>query len=126
MHVSDLFGIEGKVAIVTGGSRGIGYMIAEGLVTNGVRTYITSRKAADCDAAAAELSKLGECISIPADLATEDGPGRVRGRLHRRGRTQLHILVNNAGAAWGAPLGEFPRGRVRQGDEHQRARRRSC
>ncbi len=107
MHVSDLFGIEGKVAIVTGGSRGIGYMIAEGLVTNGVRTYITSRKASDCDAAAAELSKLGECTSIPADLASEEGLASFVAAFTER-EDQLHILVNNAGAAWGAPLGEFP------------------
>src|SRR5688572_8816823 len=107
MHVSDLFGIEGKVAVVTGGSRGIGYMIAEGLVSNGVRTYITSRKAADCDGAAAELSKLGECISIPADLASEEGMASfVSGFTEREER--LHILVNNAGAAWAAPLGQFP------------------
>ena len=107
MRVGDLFGIEGKVAIVTGGSRGIGYMIAEGLVSNGVRTYITSRKASDCDAAAAELSKLGECISIPADLAAEDGLAAFVSAFTEREST-LHILVNNAGAAWGAPLGDFP------------------
>jgi NAD(P)-dependent dehydrogenase (short-subunit alcohol dehydrogenase family) len=107
MRVNDLFGIEGKVAIVTGGSRGIGYMIAEGLVSNGVRTYITSRKAADCDAAASELSKLGECISIPADLATEEGLGSFVAAFTER-EPVLHILVNNAGAAWGGPLGEFP------------------
>ncbi|MPY91669.1 MAG: SDR family oxidoreductase [Acidimicrobiia bacterium] len=105
--MSDLFGIEGKVAIVTGGSRGIGYMIAEGLVANGVRTYITSRKAADCDAAAAELSKVGECTSIPADLASEEGMGSFVSAFGER-EPELHILVNNAGAAWGAPLGDFP------------------
>jgi NAD(P)-dependent dehydrogenase (short-subunit alcohol dehydrogenase family) len=107
MRVSDLFSIEGKVAIVTGGSRGIGYMIAEGLVSNGVRTYITSRKAPECDAAAAELSKGGECVSIPADIASEDGLARFVSGFSER-EPALHILVNNAGAAWGAPLGEFP------------------
>lgn len=107
MRVSELFGVEGKVAIVTGGSRGIGYMIAEGLVSNGVRTYITSRKAADCDGAAAELSKIGECVSIPADLATDEGLATFVAAFSER-EEALHILVNNAGAAWGAPLGEFP------------------
>ncbi len=107
MKVSDLFDVSGKVAIVTGGSRGIGEMIATGLVTNGVRTYITSRKAEVCDATAAKLGELGECISIPADLSTEDGlEDFVRTFSDREDR--LDILVNNAGAAWGAPLGEFP------------------
>ena len=62
-----------RVVVVTGGSRGIGFMIASGLVANGVRTYITARKAEACDAAAAELSAHGECVSIPADLSTADG-----------------------------------------------------
>jgi NAD(P)-dependent dehydrogenase (short-subunit alcohol dehydrogenase family) len=107
MRVSELFGVEGKVAIVTGGSRGIGYMIAEGLVANGVRTYITSRKVEECNAARDRLAELGECTSIPADLSSEAGMAAfVQGFTEREGA--LHILVNNAGAAWGAPLGEFP------------------
>lgn len=107
MRINDLFGIEGKVAVVTGGSRGIGYMIADGLVTNGVRTYITSRKADECNAAAAKLSELGECTSFPSDLSTEDGIASFTAALTER-EPELHILVNNAGAAWGAPLGQFP------------------
>jgi NAD(P)-dependent dehydrogenase (short-subunit alcohol dehydrogenase family) len=107
LALSNLFGLEGKVAVVTGGSRGIGYMIASGLVANGVRTYITARKAEPCDAAAAELSAHGECISIPADLSTADGLASFVGALTER-ESQIDILVNNAGAAWGAPLGEFP------------------
>lgn len=107
MKVSELFGIEGKAAVVTGGSRGIGEMIAEGLVTNGVRTYITSRKAAECDATAQRLSALGSCTSIPADLSTEDGMAGFVAAVTER-EPELHILVNNAGAAWGAPLGDFP------------------
>jgi NAD(P)-dependent dehydrogenase (short-subunit alcohol dehydrogenase family) len=102
-----LFGLDGKVAVVTGGSRGIGFMIASGLVANGVRTYITARKAEACDAAAAELSAHGECISIPADLSTADGLASFVAALTER-ESQIDILVNNAGAAWGAPLGEFP------------------
>ncbi len=106
-QVSELFGVEGKVAIVTGGSRGIGYMIAEGLVSNGVRTYITSRKVAELEPAAAELSKLGSCIAIPADLSSDEGLASFVSAFSGQ-ENELHILVNNAGAAWGAPLGEFP------------------
>jgi NAD(P)-dependent dehydrogenase (short-subunit alcohol dehydrogenase family) len=107
LALSNLFGLDGKVAVVTGGSRGIGFMIASGLVANGVRTYITARKAEACDAAAAELSAQGECFSIPADLSTADGLASFVSALTER-EPQIDILVNNAGAAWGAPLGEFP------------------
>ena len=71
--MNELFDISGKIALVTGGSRGIGEMIADGYVSNGVKTYISSRKAGVCDATAATLSKKGECISIPADLSTAEG-----------------------------------------------------
>jgi NAD(P)-dependent dehydrogenase (short-subunit alcohol dehydrogenase family) len=107
LALSTLFGLDGKVAVVTGGSRGIGFMIASGLVANGVRVYITARKAEACNAAAAELSAHGECISIPADLATAEGLGSFVAALTER-EPQIDILVNNAGAAWGADLGEFP------------------
>jgi NAD(P)-dependent dehydrogenase (short-subunit alcohol dehydrogenase family) len=107
MKISDLFDVSGKVAVVTGGSRGIGAMIARGLVANGVRTYITARKAEACDAMAAELSGLGECVSFPADLSTAEGVAAFVSRFSER-EDRLHILVNNAGAAWGAALGEFP------------------
>jgi NAD(P)-dependent dehydrogenase (short-subunit alcohol dehydrogenase family) len=107
LALSKLFGLDGKVAVVTGGSRGIGFMIASGLVANGVRVYITARKAEACDAAAAELSAHGECISIPADLSTAEGLASFVATLTER-ESQIDILVNNAGAAWGAPLGEFP------------------
>jgi NAD(P)-dependent dehydrogenase (short-subunit alcohol dehydrogenase family) len=73
LKVSEIFDIDGKVAIVTGGSRGIGRMIAQGYVENGARVYISSRKAEQCDATAQELSELGHCVSIPADLATNEG-----------------------------------------------------
>lgn len=107
LALAKLFGLDGKVAVVTGGSRGIGYMIASGLVANGVRTYITARKAEACDEAAATLSEIGECISIPADISTAEGLETFVSALTER-EEQVDILVNNAGAAWGAPLGEFP------------------
>lgn len=107
MQINDLFNVEGKVAVVTGGSRGIGFMIAEGLVSNGVKVYITARKASACDEAAARLAEHGECISLPADLSTEDGVASFVERFTAQ-EDRLDILVNNAGAAWGAPLGEFP------------------
>ncbi len=107
MQIDDLFGVAGKVAVVTGGSRGIGYMIAEGLVRNGVRTYITSRKAADCDAAAERLAEFGTCLSLPHDLAEDAGLAAFVAAIGER-EDHVDILVNNAGAAWGAPLGEFP------------------
>src|ERR1700694_3859567 len=107
MDPAELFSIRGKTAVVSGGSRGIGKMIATGLVAAGARVYICARKADACDATAAELSKLGECVSLPADLSTEGGvEGFVRGVSERE--PKLHILVNNAGAAWGAPLEEYP------------------
>ncbi|MDH3621038.1 MAG: SDR family NAD(P)-dependent oxidoreductase, partial [Gammaproteobacteria bacterium] len=105
--MNDLFDISGKVALVTGGSRGIGEMIAEGFVANGVRTYISARKADACDATAARLSEQGECISIPADLSTTDGVAKLAEEIGRR-EERLDILVNNAGAIWGAPIEEFP------------------
>ena len=101
--MSDLFSVKGKVAVVTGGSRGIGLMIAHGLVDAGARVYISSRKAGVCDEVAAELSKNGECYSIPADLGTLEGLDHLAGRLSEREQA-LHILVNNAGATWGASL----------------------
>ena len=105
--MKDLFNLEGKIALVTGGSRGIGEMIAEGFVTNGVRTYIASRNAEACDATAARLSALGECISLPADLSTVEGVQKLAGEMTSH-ETRLDILVNNAGATWGAEIEEFP------------------
>lgn len=105
--MKDLFDVSGKVALVTGGSRGIGEMIAEGYVANGVRTYISARKAEACDATAARLSEMGECISLPADLSTAQGIEALVSEIRSR-EEKLHILVNNAGATWGAPIEEFP------------------
>ena len=104
---SDLFSVAGKVAVVTGGSRGIGAMIATGLVRAGCRVYITARKKDACDAKAAELSALGECISLPLDLAAPRGVDDFVRTVGER-EDRLHILVNNAGATWGAPLAEYP------------------
>src|SRR5579871_1306531 len=105
MASSDLFSIEGKTALVTGGSRGIGKMIAEGYVDAGAKVYISSRKADVCDAVAAELSERGTCISIPADLSSEAECRRLADEIGNR-ESELHILVNNAGATWGAPMSE--------------------
>ncbi len=105
--MKNLFDVAGKTALVTGGSRGIGEMIAEGFVTNGVKTYISARKAEACDAAAKRLSEHGTCISVPADLSTTAGIRELVDELVSR-ETQLDILVNNAGATWGAAVDEFP------------------
>ena len=105
--MNDLFSIEGKVALVTGGSRGIGLMIARGYVEAGARVYISSRKSEVCQEVAAELSRVGTCEALPADLGREDEARRLAAELASR-ESALHILVNNAGANWGAPLAEFP------------------
>lgn len=107
MTSAGLFSIEGKTAVVTGGSRGIGLMIARGFVEAGARVYISSRKAEVCDQVAAELSTIGECFSLPADLSTEQGCQQLATAVQER-ESALNILVNNAGAAWGAPLEQFP------------------
>jgi len=105
--MTDMFDLTGKVAVVTGGSRGIGKMIAEEFVRRGVRTYISSRKAEPCDQTAKELSEFGECISLPHDLSTLDGIDEFVAEISER-ESQLDILINNAGAAWGADFDEFP------------------
>ena len=106
--MQNLFSLEGRVAVVTGGSRGIGAMIAKGFLVYGAkRVYITARKAAACDAAAEELSQYGECVSLPGDISTMEGVQGLASRLLER-EPKLDILVNNAGAAWGAAFDEFP------------------
>jgi NAD(P)-dependent dehydrogenase (short-subunit alcohol dehydrogenase family) len=105
--VRNLFSLEGKVALVTGGSRGIGRMIARGFVENGARTYVSSRKAEVCEAVAKELSASGTCVALPADLSRMEEVARLVRELSAR-EPALHVLVNNAGANWGAPLAEFP------------------
>ncbi|MBT8100927.1 MAG: SDR family oxidoreductase [Gammaproteobacteria bacterium] len=104
--MTDMFDLSGKVAIVTGGSRGIGRMIAEEFVRRGVRTYITARKAEACVNTAKELSQHGDCIPLPQDLATVEGIESFASEIAAR-EDKLDILINNAGAAWGAPFDEF-------------------
>ena len=101
-----LFDIKGKVAIVTGGSRGIGEMIATGYVENGAKVYITARKAEACDETAERLSKRGTCISLPHDLSTIAGVESFAKEISAR-EEKVDILVNNAGAAWGEPLDQY-------------------
>ena len=105
--MENLFNLNGKIALVTGGSRGIGAMIAEGFVRNGVKTYISSRKSDPCNKKAKELSKYGECISIPADLTDMNEMDKLVTKIKDK-ETKLNILVNNAGAAWGASFDDFP------------------
>jgi NAD(P)-dependent dehydrogenase (short-subunit alcohol dehydrogenase family) len=104
--MKNLFSVEGKVALVTGGSRGIGYMIARGYVENGVKTYISARKADACESAAKELSKLGTCIALPADVGKLSEIKRVAQEIAKREQA-LHILVNNAGANWAEPIEQY-------------------
>ena len=109
MGFDDIFSIRGKVALVTGGSRGIGEMIAAGFLAAGAKVYISSRKADVCDATAERLAKTygGTCISQPADLSQMSGIESLAARLAAK-EDKLDILVNNAGAAWGAPIESFP------------------
>jgi NAD(P)-dependent dehydrogenase (short-subunit alcohol dehydrogenase family) len=104
--MSDLFSVAGKTALVTGGSRGIGRMIAGGFVDAGATVYVSSRSAEACDEVAAELSETGVCVSVPADLSTESGCRTLADEMTRRA-DRLDVLVNNAGNTWGAPLEEF-------------------
>jgi NAD(P)-dependent dehydrogenase (short-subunit alcohol dehydrogenase family) len=104
--MSNLFDVAGKVVLVTGGSRGIGEMIARGFVEGGAKVYISSRKADACAALADELSQGGgTCIAIPADLSTEDECRRLAEEIAKH-ESKLDVLVNNAGATWGAPMAD--------------------
>ena len=106
----NLFSLEGRIALVTGGSRGIGKMIAGGFLAQGAaKVYITARKAAACEATAKELTSEydGECIALPIDISTMAGIDMLATEIGKR-EPKLDILVNNAGAAWGADFDEFP------------------
>ena len=108
-NFKNLFSIQGKTALVTGGSRGIGEMIAAGFLSQGAKVYISSRKADTCQATAQRLSDTygGQCIALPADLSKLAGVESLAAQLAAH-ESKLDILVNNAGASWGAPLDQFP------------------
>jgi len=105
--VKDLFDVSGKRVLVTGGSSGIGEMIARGFVENGAEVIIASRKAEACRRVAEELAARGRCTPIAADLSSEVGCKQLARAVAERA-PELHVLVNNAGATWGAPLAEYP------------------
>ncbi len=104
--MNSLFDVSGKVVLVTGGSRGIGEMIARGFVEAGAKVYISSRKADVCEQLAAELSTFGECIAIAANLSLESECQRLAAEIAAR-EDHLDVLINNAGATWGAPMAEY-------------------
>ncbi len=102
---SELFSVAGKTVVVTGGTRGIGHMIAAGFVAGGATVIVSSRKAGAVAATVLELSELGECRGVPADLSAEKG-ARGLAEAVAAGNDHVDVLVNNAGATWGAPLEE--------------------
>lgn len=104
MDTGTLFRLDGRVALVTGGSRGIGRMIAAGFIGQGAKVYVSSRKAEACEETAAELGP--DCIALPADISTVEGCQALAAALAAR-EERLDILVNNAGAAWGVPFQDF-------------------
>ena len=104
--MKNLFNVEGKVVLITGGSRGIGEMIATGFVENGAKVYISARKAAPCNELAERLSEKGFCVSLPCDLSTTEGVNWMAEELAKR-EEKLDVLINNAGAAWGEPIDDY-------------------
>tara|TARA_Y100000748_G_scaffold302302_1_gene304237 strand:- start:256 stop:1050 length:795 start_codon:yes stop_codon:yes gene_type:complete len=110
LNIKDLFNIEGKIAVVTGGSRGIGEMIASGFLANGAKVYITARKEEALIAKAEELSNkyTSECVPFCADLSKEEGISGFVNFLNDKEPAGIDFLINNAGAAWGAPFDEYP------------------
>ena len=108
MKINELFNVSGKIAIVTGGSRGIGEMIAAGFLANGVKVYITARKEAALIEKANELSKIyeAECIPVPCDLSTMDGMEEFVEFMKSK-EQHIDFLINNAGASWGEPYAEY-------------------
>jgi NAD(P)-dependent dehydrogenase (short-subunit alcohol dehydrogenase family) len=106
MALDTLFALKGKTALVTGGSRGIGLMIARGFVEAGVKTYISSRKASACDEAAADLSKTGTCIPLACDLGDVSQIATLADAIKAR-EEKLNILINNAGATWAQPIDQY-------------------
>ena len=108
MKINELFNVSGKVAVVTGGSRGIGEMIAAGFLANGVKVYITARKEAALIEKASELSETyqAECIPVPCDLSTMDGMEEFAAFMKSK-EEHIDFLINNAGASWGEPYAEY-------------------
>ena len=104
--INKLFTLEGRAALITGGSRGIGKMIATGFLEQGARVYISSRNADICDQTAAELSALGTCISLPADVSSVEGAKALAHNFAAR-EEKLDILVNNAGVQGGEPFDTY-------------------
>ena len=107
MSMTALFDVSGKVAVVTGGSSGIGAMMARGLLENGAKVYITARKAERLEAMAAELSQYGDCTAIQGDMSRVEGIEALVAAISER-EDKIDILINNAGANWAAPLEAFP------------------
>jgi len=107
VSAGSLFDVSGKVVVVTGGSRGIGYGIAEGFVRAGAKVYICARKGADCEAAAAALSELGECVALTANLGSVEGVRAFADEVAAR-EDRIDVLVNNAGSIWVEKLADYP------------------
>jgi len=105
--MDNLFSLKGRTALITGGSRGIGKMIAEGFVRGGAKTYISARKAGPCEETAKELSRFGICVPLVVNASGADGAQEMA-KAYLAQEKKIDILVNNAGAAWGAPFAEFP------------------
>ncbi len=107
LQVDNLFSVKGKNVLITGGSRGIGLMIASTFVKNGANVIISSRNAEVCQAVEKELSKIGTCTAIPADLSTGEGRTKLVETLNGH-LDKLDVLINNAGANWSAPFKDYP------------------
>jgi len=107
MSMKSLFDVRGKIAVVSGGSSGIGAMMARGLLENGAKVYITARKAERLEAMAKELSKLGDCVAIQGDMSRVEGIEALVAEISKH-ESKIDILINNAGANWSAPLESFP------------------
>jgi len=107
MTMKSLFDVSGKVAVVSGGSSGIGAMMARGLLENGVKVYITARKVERLEAKAKELSEFGDCIAIPGDMSSVEGIEAFVAEISKH-ESKVDILINNAGANWSAPIENFP------------------
>ncbi|KAJ1983970.1 hypothetical protein H4R33_004551 [Dimargaris cristalligena] len=110
MDINKLFSVKDKVVVITGGSRGIGLMIAQGFVANGAKVYISSRKASVCDEVARELNKQGpgQCLSLPADIQEIEQVKKLVSALNEKEPKGIDVLINNAGANWGEPIETYP------------------